>query len=252
MKDWSRAAAVALLVIGLSFVSPTRASDEPAGRAGRGVGSVSDTPYRVVGLGDSVPAAWTLDARESYVSLVGAKMAADRGQYAEIDNLAIPGATSEDVLEHLSDPDARAALEQADLVIVTVGANDLDPDELGNQQDQDFSLRRAMGALGRIISDVRALAPSAKVVVTGYWNVFADGAVAEGLGAEYVAMSDRLTRQFNALVGELAAAEHVIYVDIYTPFKAVGDDTSLLSDDGEHPSQAGHAVIAEAIERALS
>lgn len=62
--------------------------------------------------------------------------------------------------------------------------------------------------------------------------------------------SDLLTRQVNAAIKSDAVAEHVAYVDIYTPFKGKDgdiDDTALLAPDGDHPSQAGHRVIANAL-----
>jgi lysophospholipase L1-like esterase len=81
--------------------------------------------------------------------------------------------------------------------------------------------------------------------VTGYWNVFQDGAVAaDKYGAAFEQASDALTRQANSAIKQAAVNTGATYVDIYTPIKAHDPDTSLLSPDGDHLSQSGHDLVA--------
>jgi len=90
--------------------------------------------------------------------------------------------------------------------------------------------------------------------VTGYWNVFLDGAVGRARGAAYVTGSDALTRAVNAGIAAAAERTGATYVDVYRPFKGDGDVdcTPLLAADGDHPDARGHRVIAEALLAALT
>ena len=51
-----------------------------------------------------------------------------------------------------------------------------------------------------------------------------------------------------------AAAHGAVYVDLFTPFRGADgskDCTALLTDDGDHPDAAGHALIARTLLAAL-
>ena len=91
------------------------------------------------------------------------------------------------------------------------------------------------------------------IVLTGYWNVFLDGAVGRAKGRRYVAASDALTRAVNGVIQDVAKRSGAQYVNLYAAFKSDGDadDTALLAADGDHPSEAGHRLIASTIQRAL-
>ena len=86
------------------------------------------------------------------------------------------------------------------------------------------------------------------VLVTGYWNVFEDGAVAR---RDYPDVGVRATQRLTGLVndGIRAAADRggATYVDLSVPFdgpRTGGDPTRLLGPDGDHPNAAGQDLIA--------
>ncbi|MEV7004981.1 SGNH/GDSL hydrolase family protein [Streptosporangium sp. NPDC051022] len=218
----------------------------------------------VVGLGDSVPAGSACDC-SSYVSLIGEALADRQGTDVVADNLAAAGLTTRGLLEQLDDDSARRTLVSADLTIITIGANDFDS---GTVEDDDCGpgtgmacyrddLVRLRADMDAVLATVRSLQtrPGSRILVTGYWNVFADGAVARAEGDRYVANSDSLTRAVNDTLAASARAAGARYVDLYTPFKGEsgsGDDTALLADDGDHPAAAGHRLIAREVLSALS
>ena len=172
----------------------------------------ADTPLHVVGLGDSVPAATTEDPSDSYIVLVGEGLAERANRPARTDNLAVPGLTTVGLLGQLSEAPVRETVATADVVIITVGANDLDPEEMIDATAESASVSETRDVLTRVVDTVRGLAPQARIVLTGYWNVFAAGAVGVELGPDYVSQSDRLTREFNAMVETLALSEGVLLV----------------------------------------
>ena len=211
------------------------------------------TPVRtrqvLVVLGDSVPAATACNCAGFATDL------ARSVQPALLTNAAEGGMTSAGLLAQLSSPAVMRALSQATVVTVTVGANDFD-DELADDPScvstpcYAPTLRSLSTTMGQVATRLNALTrPTTKIILTGYWNVFLDGAVGARHGRNYVATSDALTRQVNAVIAAVAAAGHDHYADLYSPFKGDGsrDDTALLAADGDHPDAAGHQLIAAVI-----
>ena len=129
---------------------------------------------------------------------------------AALTNDAENGLTSEGLLAELASPTLDAALATATVVTVTIGANDFDESQAGNGSCLDATcyaqtLTTMTAAINQITSRINQLTkPGTSVVLSGYWNVFLDGAVGAGNGADYVATSDVLTRQVNAAVARIA------------------------------------------------
>ena len=212
----------------------------------------------VVGLGDSVPAG-SACACDSFVARVATHLSSDQSPVAAR-NLAVPGQTTQDLLDQLDAPEVAASVHAADVVLVTIGANDFDDSVVTDPTCSTSAglscyqptLRQLTDRTAELLTRLHAVAgPRTRIVVTGYWAVFLDGQVARREGADYLANSDALTRAVNGLLASSAAAHGDTYVDVYTPFKAVADDTSLLADDGDHPDAAGHELIASAVVTAL-
>ncbi|MEV8635701.1 SGNH/GDSL hydrolase family protein [Streptosporangium sp. NPDC051023] len=231
---------------------------------GRAPSHAPATVRTVVGLGDSVPAGSACDC-STYVSLIGEALAARQGTDVVTENLAASGLTTQGLLDQLEDDSARKTLVSANLTIITIGANDFDSstikdDDCGPSismacyKDDLVRLRANMDA---ILAKLRVLQTrrGSRILVTGYWNVFMDGAMARAEGDRYVTNSDSLTRAVNDTLAASAEAAGVRYVDLYTPFKGesgAGDDTALLADDGDHPGATGHRLIAREVLSALS
>ncbi|MEU8266344.1 SGNH/GDSL hydrolase family protein [Sphaerisporangium sp. NPDC049002] len=257
---------------GVSIATPPAgpAGSPGSGRQGPSVSAASSvssgsvgTVGMVVGLGDSVPAGSACDCA-TYVSLVGQGLATRQGTEVVSRNLAAAGLTTKGLLDQLADDAAEESVVEADVTIITIGANDFDsasieddacgPDaDLACFKDDLAQLRANMDA---ILRRVRALEKrdGSRIIVTGYWNVFMDGAVGRAQGQAYVTTSDRLTLAVNETLAAAAAAAGARYVDLYVPFKGADgtrDDTELLADDGDHPDATGHRLIAGSVLSAL-
>lgn len=225
-------------------------------------GGRNDGARVVIGLGDSVPAGSNCDGCATYIDQVG-RMLAESGRGSVVYNYAVPGATSNDVLGQLDGRKLKSRLGQADLVILTVGANDLDTTPLGDANCAGPRLMGCytedLGSLGKTLRTIeervgKALKPGGKLLVTGYWNVFSDGAVGRAEGPAWVNGSDALTLRANDLIKEVTESQGAQYVDVRTPFRGSdgsSDCTVLLADDGEHLSAAGHALMASTVTEAV-
>jgi lysophospholipase L1-like esterase len=252
-----------LLVLGTStvvvLVVPTPLSMAVSGHIpGDGRRSVvaESVLTTVVGLGDSVPAGDACDCT-SYVVQLGAGTGGDSPM--AVDNEAVGGQTSAGLLQQVRGQGITAHRNQ--VTLVTIGANDFDAASLAQADCQGAGTlvcyRSSLTGMG---DNVRALLGALRagadatgpVLVTGYWNVFLDGDVAAANGHAYVRDSDSLTRAVNEELQQASAALGATYVDLYGPFKAGGDDSGLLAADGDHPSEAGHALIASLVRHQLS
>jgi lysophospholipase L1-like esterase len=188
------------------------------------------------------------------------------GRAVQSHNLGVAGLTSDGLLSMLSDgSDTADSVSAADIDLVTIGANDvaeamqewsngtcgqscLDADTAGVRT-------RVVAVVNRILA-LRAGRPT-EILVTTYWNVVQDGAIArQSFSAQYQQVSDGLTREVNTALRDAVQAaqpttgpgglDTVLCVDLYAPFKGDGgaDPTTLLAPDGDHPSDAGHQLIA--------
>lgn len=203
---------------------------------------------KIVGLGDSVTSGYNAD--ESYVEdLAASLITADTAVQA--DNYGVAGLTTTGLLAQLALPSVQASLADADIVVITIGANDFTVAD-ADSADLPNQLGGLRGDVGQILTEVQQYAPGARVVLTGYWNAFTDASVSRA-DAAYTATAMGLTYQINAELQRAAGDAGVRYVDLVTAFDAASPDwASLLADDGDHPNDDGHRAIAAAVRAALT
>jgi len=217
------------------------------------------TPLRVVGLGDSVTAGSACRCTP-FLDLYARTLASRTARTVQARNLGVPGQTSAGLLASLTLPSAAStAVRRADVVTITIGANDLDPEAItggGCTGDPGACYRDDIVGMardvGRVLDRIRVLRGSRPTTlqVTGYWDVWQDGSVGRSNGFRYVSAADILTRLTNAALAGVAAEHGASYVDLFVPFRGpIGsdDDTGLLAPDGDHPDARGHLLIATAL-----
>jgi lysophospholipase L1-like esterase len=237
------------------FPSPTATRTTPA-----------LSKVHVVAIGDSVTAGTNCNCTP-FPELYAKGLADSYDIRAYVQNDGTGGETSADVLADLtSDPGERDDIAQADIVVVTIGANDFGShyndiasgtcdrsDRLGCVHDQLGQLQDNLDEIVQRIRRLRGGAPTA-ILLTGYWNVFEDGDVAVlSMSKQGRAASDTLTIATNRIIQQVADADHATYVDLYAPFKGPdgsANPTDLLAGDGDHPNAAGHQVIARTLLKA--
>lgn len=126
-----------------------------------------------------------------------------------------------------TDADTRKALGDADVVLITIVANDV-VETFTETSDRDCDdtciagKAEAVGMDGRealAAVDAATHRPAVRVYLTTYWNVSVDGAVArEEESASFNAWIDRLTRRVNAELTEAARERGAATVDTYAAF----------------------------------
>ena len=241
--------------------TPTRTTFSPPASPSATASPSPAGPLRVLGLGDSVMAGTHCGCR-GLVEEYADALARRTGRTVDVDNLGSNGAVTTDLLHDLSsDGDTPALAGRADVVVVTIGANDLIP-QLDTWETSGCPARcyaTAAQEVGRRLTRVLQTLAAARggridhVLVTDYWNVFRDGQVAlEDDGRAERDWSLRVTDAANAAICRAAQATGAVCVDLVAPFRAAGhgDPTPLLADDGDHPNAAGMKVIVAALMQA--
>jgi lysophospholipase L1-like esterase len=247
------------------------AESSPAGSAGQGVlarptitprpavtqlsaaGGISRS-VTVVGVGDSVTSGSACSC-ETFVGLYASDLATQRGLATSAVNLGVAGWTSSQLLQNLTQPGTfRDQVAKADILLVTIGANDLLPLESKQPGGCPTScygpLVSSVGHnVALIVAAARASHPThpPTILVTDYWNVFQDGDVGTSEnGGAFQSWSDELTRAESAAACTAARRAGATCVSLYEPFKGNGskNPTALLAADGDHPNSAGHQLIA--------
>jgi acyl-CoA thioesterase-1 len=215
--------------------------------------------WSLVALGDSVPRGMNCDCT-TYPALIADGLASTTREPVTAINDAVDGYTTSNVLEQLaSDPDVIAHVRVADVVTIEVGANDVPYSEsCGSQAGCYTSEMPALREnLNAIVARVHELTAGRKVLVVllDYWSVWLGGQYAAARGEAYVDAATTVTDEVNSVIKSIATGTDSTYVDLRAAFKGpdyADDDTQFLSDDGDHPSAAGHQQIADAAQDAMA
>jgi len=207
-------------------------------------------------VGDSVPSASGCSCA-GYVQTLADLVAHRTGRAVTVRNDAVAGATTGGVVDALPGV-AGADMSSSDLVVVQVGANDVDLDLLHDLSCQRSTredcwksdLQDLEAHLTRITQTAQGGPRHPLVLLVGYWNVTVDGAVADASGTAFTTASVRLTSAVNAVMARVARRTGTLYVDTRLSFHGsdgVRDPTDDLQEDGDHPDASGHELLARAI-----
>jgi len=211
----------------------------------------------VVGIGDSVTSGYNCNC-EAFVGRYATQLAAQDDVATSSVNLGVPGWTSSQLLAAMTKPGPfRDQVAKADILLVTIGANDLNPLESKGPTGCPATcytplIDSAAHNVEHIVDAARAANPAhpPTVLVTDYWNVFQDGDVGTAEhGTAFQSWSDALTRAESTQICDGAHSAGATCVSLYAPFKGNGsiNPTSLLAPDGDHPNAAGHQLIASTL-----
>ena len=236
-RRWGRVAAIAAptaiaaLVVVLAVEvqlarGGARLGGAPLDLDGR-VGDAAGTPLRVLWLGDSTAAGVGVVERADALATV---VAAALERPVDLTVLAISGDTIGDVL---ADQVPVAAAVDADVVFVSIGANDVT--HLTTRDD----FRE------RYLTLVSRLPPDADVVLLGVPDMGAVPRLAQPLRA----VAGLRGRELDEVVREVAVESGATYVPIAAAtgptFRAEPD--RMFATDEYHPSAVGYQLWAEAV-----
>ena len=222
-----------------------------------------------IAMGDSLAfgVGVTDPAGEGYVALAHqALLGSDRyrSRGLQLVNLAVPGATSSDLLqpggqldaalrEIKARSDSDGPEDDAEIISLNIGGNDLltlatrdspclkDPGGDPCQQRLRSVLSTLQQSLQQALSRLREAAPSAGIYVLGLYNPYS------GTGDTREGIAEAGVQQINGVIGAVVADEQlkVKMGEVFELFRGRGKQ--WIAADGIHPNEKGHRVLAEVL-----
>lgn len=246
----NRAAAVLLVMLALLAAACVDAADAPIVS-----GPSTEQGSMHLSLGDSVAAGNGASdaARTSFAALLASR------EGLVLHNLAVPGATTQDVIDGQL-PDATALLDgsrDVRLITISAGGNDLAAlipnaacveDPLPAACPLDETLADIEERLHTIIGAIRVADPDLRVVLLAYPNFFS------GTGHAFEAPAGRVLPRFGDMLRRVGARYARTAVAEAAPaFEGRGGALTHVLDPAfdPHPNDAGHRAIADAFAAAL-
>ncbi|WP_059170799.1 SGNH/GDSL hydrolase family protein [Bacillus sp. FJAT-27445] len=167
---------------------------------------------------------------------------------ANIVNYGIKGTRSDQLLARLQQKKVIAGIRKADMVVITIGGNDVMKvarSNILNMQIKDFKKeeRSYLKRLDQIIQVIRSENPGATVVLIGIYNPFMQW-------FPEVVELDQIVSDWNESEKALLSQyPETYFVEISDLFR--DGDESLLFDDQFHPNDKGYQLIAERVYETL-
>ncbi|MEV5025655.1 SGNH/GDSL hydrolase family protein [Paenibacillus sp. LPE1-1-1.1] len=203
--------------------------------------AIPTSALKIVALGDSLTRGTGDIEGKGYVGYVSDRLK-EAGKEISLINLGIKGLTSPQLAEQMKGKEIIRQLGQADVILMTIGGNDL---FLGGQTLSDVSEASIEGledsylaSLKTIIANIRAVNTEATVYLLGLYNPFSEFENGELL-SDFV-------RGWNFKAAELLAQDaNTVFVPTYDLFQLKIND--YLFTDHFHPNEKGYRLMAERV-----
>lgn len=231
---------------------------------------------QILALGDSLTRGVGDDAAEGYVGKVKKRLEDKTGKPVFVWNYAVSGATTTDMLTDIAKPTAQDYIAQADIILFTIGGNDLNqaatrivgftgastpapaasptantpsPGSVSLPGDISFDYAAlakefpaSISRLETIIDKLAAANPKAQIVYAGLYHPFAEFDP-ERQAAEWIG------RWNNAAFVAANRHANVTVVPTYDLFQNFG--RSMLYTDLFHPNSAAYEEIAARVAQVI-
>lgn len=164
--------------------------------------------------------------------------------HVKIDNFGKRGNRTDQLLKRLDDPVISASIENADVVLITIGANDIMKVTKDHFTDLDYDdYSAAMPSyeerMKEVFNKIGTLNPDAEVYLIGFYNPFEESfpQIEDQLGT--------IVDEYNAIGKQVAEEEDQHYIETADLFH--NQTAALLADDYFHPNEVGYGKVAERV-----
>ncbi|WP_129727412.1 SGNH/GDSL hydrolase family protein [Ectobacillus funiculus] len=226
-------------IVGANDVLNPKASSMP--KAGEEATKVkkNDKNLQLVSLGDSLTRGVGDKEAIGYIGRVRNHLESEYQQKTSLANLAVSGAKMPDLLKQLADKGVQYSIKQADVIVFTIGGNDLFPgwEALGNLDLTKYRPDEAtfQANAKNIIELIRKVNPDCPIFWIGLYNPFED--VPELSGSSAVVVNWNASLERTAL-----EFSNVHIIPVFDLFHSRGKE--LLYSDHFHPNEKGYALVA--------
>jgi lysophospholipase L1-like esterase len=202
----------------------------------------NDNKLTVAALGDSLTRGTGDDNGKGYVGYLTEQLKKKSGSSVAVANSAIKGERSEGLLEQLKQPQIQRQIKSADVIVMTIGGNDLfrGGEALQNLDSGGIEDSRIqyIKNLELIYGAIRQQNPAAEIFHVGLYNPF--------INMQETDLTTGVVRDWNFAAAESAAKfEKIVYVPTFDLFQLRAED--YLYSDQFHPNAEGYKLIAERV-----
>ncbi|MDA2290430.1 SGNH/GDSL hydrolase family protein [Bacillus cereus group sp. Bc191] len=195
---------------------------------------------QIVSLGDSLTRGVGDKEGIGYVGRMKEDLQKDYKQKIALTNLAVSGAKMPDLLKQIESNGAQYSIKQADVIVLTIGGNDLFPgwESLGKIDLEMYrpDTETFQNEAKKIIEEIRKLNTDSPIFWLGLYNPFED--------VEDLKGSSNIVVDWNASLEKLALNDKNVYITpTFDLFQNRGKD--LLYSDHFHPNEVGYTYMAE-------
>ncbi|MDA1678539.1 SGNH/GDSL hydrolase family protein [Bacillus cereus group sp. TH152-1LC] len=195
---------------------------------------------QIVSLGDSLTRGVGDKEGIGYIGRMKEDLQKDYKQKIALTNLAVSGAKMPDLLKQMESSGAQYSIKQADVIVLTIGGNDLFPgwESLGKIDLETYrpDTETFQNEAKKIIEEIRKLNTDSPIFWLGLYNPFEDVADLKG--------SSNIVVDWNASLEKLALNNKNVYITpTFDLFQNRGKD--LLYSDHFHPNEVGYTYMAD-------
>ncbi|MED0992533.1 SGNH/GDSL hydrolase family protein [Bacillus nitratireducens] len=195
---------------------------------------------QIVSLGDSLTRGVGDKEGIGYIGRMKEDLQKDYKQKIALTNLAVSGAKMPDLLKQIESSGAQYSIKQADVIVLTIGGNDLFPgwESLGKIDLETYRPDTAtfQNEAKKIIEEIRKLNTDSPIFWLGLYNPFED--------VEDLKGSSNIVVDWNASLEKLALnAKNVYITPTFDLFQNCGKE--LLYSDHFHPNEVGYTYMAD-------
>ncbi|MGG6313286.1 GDSL-type esterase/lipase family protein [Paenibacillus macerans] len=208
--------------------------------------------WDVTAIGDSLAKGTGDDSGSGFarrtVDLLGKQGSASK----LVNNLGINGLTTERLLPLLGDPGVKYALQQAGIIVLSIGGNDLFDgteeltagEHVPSQAEIEAAITASAADFQQIVTQLKKINPQALLVYVSLYNPFSDLEGMREIGNDAVARWNAMAMK---AMGEYEGTLVVPTFDLFTQNYA-----RYLSGDHFHPNGEGYQAIAERIVQGIA
>jgi len=197
------------------------------------LGGQDGRPPQIVVLGDSVAHGAGDETGRGIAGVLGAR------------NLGINGARTAVVLQQLARPEVRAAVRRAQLIVVSIGGNDLfgsSIERLRSMLAPGLTSQFVAERVVRVIAKIRCENPKAQIALLGLYNPYRETKIGAWADEQIARWDGRIITRFAGWRG----------VNVIRIADLLDERRAISPLDHYHPSAAGYRAIAERIRSAYS
>ncbi|MGG1575675.1 SGNH/GDSL hydrolase family protein [Fictibacillus sp. NRS-1165] len=194
----------------------------------------------IAALGDSLTRGTGDPDGKGYIGYLKQELAKKTKKEIELSNSAIKGQTSKQLLDQVSQQQIKRQIKGADIILLTIGGNDLFRGGQALQQLNSQAINQTEEAylnnLKELYKEIRSLNKTGTIYHVGLYNPFSD--------MEDSKKTSSIVRKWNYDSANAAAAfPNIIYVPTFDLFELHVNE--YLFSDHFHPNKEGYQLIGE-------